>query len=543
MSNPFLMTQLTGARGIDPNGGADDDGSASGESGLSMLFGAMGAFAEGAAKRQNRQRGQSARSASTRRQSAAPAMQRPATMGIPTAAPTPRVLGPVASNRGRQTASDLMASIQASQPDRGLAAALGSIVQQAQTASQQQSVTTSPSAIGLSMHADAKPKGAFRPRESFLALASPVPRSYRSNTARRMGSIGAEDADDDDPATAFGSDGDDPDGNDDDDDDGGSNVRQGQSVQPGGRTTHPFVRRYRGTFLTDNVPYHATTVRGPGLDEPRHATDGMVRATIATMPIHRLRSAIAYALEHASLDGTRPTMLAHPENFERFEEVRDDQALRHEVLKEPSDVLWDLYQIAGRVNSTGKPADSIDGGGGGGAKELVGYERAERTIDPKAPGMRVPHFVAVDPSNPVPLMANVGGGPHNDDVVYVREPAMEVQGLHVGNPANLHPVCDEFMDQWSALMADLPNRSGDATYGRYMPQRDGIAQVRGASCPVGSHTVGEILARRQRGESAAAPGQLSEASRDILYRGGLTDAQIASVWQMAPSGASAADLA
>jgi len=309
---------------------------------------------------------------------------------------------------------------------------------------------------------------------------------------------------------------------------------------------HPYVKRYAGTYLKQKTTYRPLTFITHGMDQPQYVSDGMVRAAILSMPVSDLRMAIAYMLEHDDPTAGRPTMLAHPENFERFEELRDDTALRHEVLKEPADVLWDLYALSGRVGYRGNArgsgrvrgevADALGYDLDGAVQERVAkathlsklpYEREARPA--KNDGPRGIYFRAVNPDDPLPLFANLGQ-PANDPRVFVTEPTGSILGTKVGNPDRVHGLCDVDMDRLFARTADLDQRSGMNELSNAYPLRDAIALARRAACPVNARTVQHIVERTRQNRPATAYDDLDDEDLRQLYQSGLSREQIARVW-------------
>jgi hypothetical protein len=309
------------------------------------------------------------------------------------------------------------------------------------------------------------------------------------------------------------------------------------------------VRRYAGTRLDSEAPKYAFTYRSGMTDEPQYMGMGMVRGTIATMPFSELRSAVAYMLEHPDPEGRRPTMLARPANFERFEELREVNGgrdiLLHEILKEDDDVLTDLFLIAGRVDYQGarsrgaKPrvpavlegiipstsssssSSTLNGGD-------IRYERIRRPANYR-PALTRPEYRPINAGSLVTLLANVAS-PADDAVVYTVQPARSVKGHLDGNPMVLQGVCDPYMDRWFARTANEAQRSGLPELAPYGVLRNELAGFRRAMCPVEATTVNHIVDRLRRDEPAAGIDPIDEETVENLLRSGFTRDDIDRVW-------------
>lgn len=338
----------------------------------------------------------------------------------------------------------------------------------------------------------ARPRG---PRESFLSLVSPKP-SARRTAARRTD------------------------------------------------TRHPYVRRYAGTRLESEIPKYAFTYRSGMTDEPQYTSMGMVRGTIATMPLSELRPAIAYMLEHADPDGRRPTMLARPANFERFEELRDPSGgrdiLLHEIFKEDDGVLTDLFLIAGRVGHRGRRARTVGqrasdmlGGAVSASSSLdtandIPYERMRRPADFR-PALTRPEYRVVNPGALVPLLANVAGA-GDDPTVFITQPARSVKGRRDGNPLVLHGVCDDQVEDYFDRTSNEVERSGLPELGPYAVLRDQLAEYRRPMCPVEPKLVRKIVRHLANGEPADTVNALDEETVGALVQNGFTRDEINSLW-------------
>lgn len=337
-----------------------------------------------------------------------------------------------------------------------------------------------------------RPRG---PRESFLALVSPNP-SARRPAARRT------------------------------------------------QERHPYVRRYAGTRLLGETPKYAFVYKSGMTDEPQYMGPGMIRGTVATLPLAELRPAVAYMLEHGDPDGRRPTMLARPANFERFEELREPSGgrdiLLHEILKEDDDVLADLFLIAGRVGhrgtrarTVGQRASDMLGGAVSASSSLanatdIPYERMRRPADYR-PALTRPEYRVINAGSLVPLLANVAS-PVDDAIVYTPQPARSVKGHLDGNPRVLHGVCDPYMDRWFARTANEAERSGLPELAPYGVLRDDLANIRRNMCPVEATTVNHIVGRLRRGEPVDAADPLDEDTIASLLQSGYTREDVERVW-------------
>ncbi|AGO84155.1 hypothetical protein psal_cds_426 [Pandoravirus salinus] len=338
----------------------------------------------------------------------------------------------------------------------------------------------------------ARPRG---PRASFLSLVSPAP-SARRSAARRM------------------------------------------------EQRHPYVRRYAGTRLQSETPKYAFTYRSGMTDEPQYMSTGMIRGTIATMPLSELRLAVAYMLEHADPDGRRPTMLGRPANFERFEELREPsggrEILLHEIFKEDDDVLVDLYLIAGRVShrgararAVGQRASDMLGGAVSSSSALnaandIPYERMRRPANFR-PALTRPEYRVINPGSLVPVLANIAGA-GDDPVVLTTQPARSVEGRLDGNPRVLQGVCDTYMDRWFARTANEAARSGLPELAPYSVLRGELAGIRRSMCPVDPAMVKRVVGHLANGEPADTVDPPDEETTDALLQNGFTREDIDRVW-------------
>ncbi|QBZ81024.1 hypothetical protein pclt_cds_428 [Pandoravirus celtis] len=305
---------------------------------------------------------------------------------------------------------------------------------------------------------------------------------------------------------------------------------------------HPYVRRYAGTRLQSNSPKYAFTYQSGMTDEPQYMSTGMIRGTIATMSLPELRLAVAYMLEHADPDGRWPTMLEHPANFERFEDLREATGgrdiLLHEIFKENNDVLTDLFLIAGRVGYNGARARTI----GQRASDLLGsavssssslstandipYERLRRPANFR-PALTRPEYRVINPGALVPLLANVAGTGDDPSILTAEQPR-PIEGHVDGNPGHLKPLCGKGLNKFFSRTAN--EHLDDPNLAQFIPQRQGLAEFSRSMCPIDKETVDNIIGQLRRDERVDARGPLAEDVIDGLLRNGFKREYIDRTW-------------
>ncbi|AVK77028.1 hypothetical protein pmac_cds_340 [Pandoravirus macleodensis] len=338
-------------------------------------------------------------------------------------------------------------------------------------------------------------KRARGPRQTFLPLVSPAPSSRRATTARAN-----------------------------------ANSR------------HPFVRKFAGTRLQSDTPKYAFTYRSGMTKEPQYMSTGMIRGTIATMPLSELKTAVAYMLEHPDPEGRRSTMLGRPANFEQFEKLRDTlggrDILLHEIFKEDDDVLSDLYQIAGRVvhrgtrsRTIGQKAADVLGGAVSANSALVGDQDIPYVRQRRPPGYRPAlnrtEYRAINVGSVVPLLANIGG-PNDDPRIFTPQPARSINGRVDGNPLKPVPLCDKELDRFFLYTANEAQRSG-LPLERYQTHRDALSEF-SRMCPVQKGTVDSAIDNIKRGRPTSAPAPLDEETIRRLEALGFPREEIDRVW-------------
>lgn len=286
---------------------------------------------------------------------------------------------------------------------------------------------------------------------------------------------------------------------------------------------HPFVRKLAGTRLQSDTPKYAFTYPSGMTKEPQYMSTGMIRGTIATMPLSELKTAVAYMLEHPDPEGRRSTMLGRPANFEQFEKLRDTlggrDILLHEIFKEDDDVLSDLYQIAGRVahrgtrsRTVGQKAADVLGGLVSADSALVGDQDIPYVRQRRPPGYRPAlnrtEYRAINAGSVVPLLANIGG-PNDDPRIFTPQPARSINGRVDGNPLYPEPLCGGGLDRFFARTANEAQRSG-LPLERYQTHRDALSEFSRFMCPVQKETVNNAVDNIKRGRPASAPAPLDE---------------------------------
>nr|UDO47575.1 hypothetical protein [Pandoravirus massiliensis] len=343
-----------------------------------------------------------------------------------------------------------------------------------------------------------EPKRMRGPRQSFLSLVSPAPSARRG--ASRANSTNAT-------------------------------------------IIHPFVRKYAGTRLRSDVPKYAFTYQSGMTKEPQYMSTGMIRGTIATMPLSELKTAVAYMLEHPDPEGRRSTMLAHPANFERFEQLRDTlggrDILLHEIFKEDDDVLSDLYQIAGRVVHQGMRARTLGqrtadvlGGIVPADSALVGGQDIPYVRQRRPPGYRPAltrtEYRVVNPGSIAPVLANIGG-PNNDPGLFVPHPTRSSKGFPDGNPRKPERICGSGLNSFFSYSAN--EQRSDPTLARYQPHRDALSEITRAMCPVKKQTIDDAVNRLKNGQPVAAPDPLDEYTVDrLMALNNITREKVDEIW-------------
>ncbi|WBR14508.1 hypothetical protein pkur_cds_333 [Pandoravirus kuranda] len=315
------------------------------------------------------------------------------------------------------------------------------------------------------------------------------------------------------------------------------------SARANANAIHPFVRKFAGTRLQSDTPKYAFTYRSGMTKEPQYMSTGMIRGTIATMPLSELKPAVAYMLEHPDPEGRRSTMLARPANFERFEQLRDTlggrDILLHEIFKEDDDVLSDLYQIAGRVahrgtraRTVGQKAADVLGGAVSADSALAGsqdipYVRQRRPAGYR-PALNRTEYRAINAGSIVPLLANIGG-PNDDATVYTPQPARSIKGRVDGNPLYPEPLCGVGLDRFFSRTANETQRSG-LPLERYQTHRDVLGEFSRFMCPVGEKTVDDAIDALRSGRPVSAPAPLDETTLRGLVALNFKPEEIKSVW-------------
>lgn len=314
------------------------------------------------------------------------------------------------------------------------------------------------------------------------------------------------------------------------------------SARANANSIHPFVRKFAGTRLQSDTPKYAFTYRSGMTKEPQYMSKGMIRGTIATMPLSELKTAVAYMLEHPDPEGRRSTMLGRPANFEQFEKLRDTlggrDILLHEIFKEDDDVLSDLYQIAGRVahrgtraRTVGQKAADVLGGMVSADSALSGDQDIPYVRQRRPPGYRPAlnrtEYRAINAGSVVPLLANIGG-PNDDATIYTPQPARSIKGRVDGNPLYPEPLCGERLDRFFSRTANESQRSG-LPLERYQTHRDALSEF-SRLCPVQERTVEDVIEGIKRGRPASAPAPLDEITIERLKALNFTPEEVNSVW-------------
>jgi hypothetical protein len=292
---------------------------------------------------------------------------------------------------------------------------------------------------------------------------------------------------------------------------------------------HPYVRKLTDLYLTQREPKYPISISVMNFDEPQYVSRGALRATIAGASLPELKHAIAFMLQR--------DLITQPENFARFEDLKENnggkEILLNEISKEPPEVIEDLFQLAGRVKSrhVTKVKELVEKDGKVDLKEVKmevkdnRYERQPRY--PLQNRFRRSHFIMVPGDEQMVLLTN-SGVPYDDPNVYVKHPVRSIKGLSDSMPQRIVNLCGPEMDRWFSRTAREKDKLEELSM--YADERDHIARYRREICTATDATVQPFMARLQRTMDPDEPDPLHETTRSELKQLGWTDEQIESMY-------------